>query len=374
LRFTSLPLVGILVTWSVYAGFCAFRHGSTAPLPVPSPAQVAPLPERVSQPVGGSEVKTSTPVGEAGNASTDDEEANPEGKASDPAEGPAITLTEEDREFLEAIERATSGGKDVEIDELRQFVVEYPEHLVSRGLLTMLLISREDTDPAELRAHVAALQKLAPELGLPDLLLASIEAREGNQAAAASLLARGVEKDLSWIPDFEVSRLKIAREFERGTPSIRAIQSVFTTPAPSGLALRNLARDFLPSTRSPSERQEGEPAPKGDPDAARAILRLGQSLQTGKGFLIHNLVGSSIVGGSLRELQACGEPVSNDATLENRTKGIQCLSRVVANDVDQLLLARPEVVPAFLRDFAEHGEAVAARRAMITYLTSELAR
>ena len=230
------------------------------------------------------------------------------------------------------------------------------------------------SDPAEIRSQVDALRKLAPEMGLPDILLASLEAREGRPDAAAQLLATAAGKDLTWLPDFELARLAILRELESGKPSLEGLRNLFSIALPSCLVLRNIAREFLPSSREGDEGSPGEAAVESGAESAPEILRLGRSLQGEGGFLIHNLVGGAIVEMSLKEIEASRELTPEEAALRDRTRSIQSLATLFSDRLEQVLLAEPDLVPVYLRDVAEHGEAVAARRTLINYLAREVSR
>ncbi|MBN1420285.1 MAG: hypothetical protein JXP34_16010 [Planctomycetes bacterium] len=372
IRSARVPLIGIAIVWASYAGFRIVRSaareepfGSAAPAEAPA---ASPFDEdaverarEAPHPVG-----PPRPEDEASGADPD-ASAVPETEVA--AKSP---LRPEDDELLDVM----SAPWEQLDDGLRAFLEEHPDHAVARALLALRLLQEDPRSAeldAEIRAHADLLRQLLPDKGLPDLLFADLEMDAGRIEAGRQYLFEAVEKDLSWLPDAELMRMRIERDLAAGRPAYKSLANAVNSVIPSCMEMRNLMRSFLYT-----EDEKGEEAPvppPADPGpldlhrrTARALLEVGRSLQDDGMVLIQNLVGAAIIGNACQALEQAGDLSLEEQALRERTKAIQAEGRLFSQLIEEILFTDPILMTGYLRDLAAYGERRAGRRAMMTYL------
>jgi hypothetical protein len=364
LKSASCPAIGIVCVWSLYAGFCISRPPSA-----PAPRDLSLEGRAPAKPDRGSLSKVFR------RAKVPRKPAPAAAAAPEVAEAPQVpaesNIAPDDLELLELLAGTEYSGLP---EALATFVAAHPDHILARAMLVLLLVQKEETDPVELRSHIEALRKLAPDKGLPDLLLACLEVRQGRRDTAEGLLALAVKKDLAWLPDHDVMRLMIASELEKGVSDLGTLRKLFSGIAPTCMAFRSIASAFLPQEGDDRERPADAGAVEIHPQTARAVFEFGKAIQGADGAIIHNLVGAAIAELSLKELEKAGELTDEDRLHRERLRDLQSLSSVFTDRMDQILLARPDLVRSYLRGFAAHGEAAALRRTLMDYFVGDLSR
>jgi hypothetical protein len=368
LRSSWVPLVGIALLWGAYAGFLASRWGKVAPpTSRPHPAATSAIakarPPSVRRSSGSVSKKTEKPVGV-------------------PATGGAAVggLSQADEELLKLVEGMKP--KDPEgLDRLRKFVEAHPEDANARGFLVLRLFQERSRtgswDEAEVREHLGKLQEILPHQGLPDLLLARVESLAGQRDLARRHLLEGAEKDLSWFPDDEVLRLRVASDLEKGFPPSKIAARTAFSRLTSPQELRDLYEDFL--VLKGEEGEDGDwkrVPPPADPDAldlhrqtSRALLHAGKAMQEGGPDLVYNLMGSIIIDKACKSLEEAGDLQPDEAALRERVKFFQNERQIIADLHSEILFADPEISRQYLRDQVEIGGSRAALRAGMVYLS-----
>ncbi len=364
LRSPAWPLGGIVLVWAWYGLSTAFESAPDARRRAPAASSVVSANKKPSTgPLRPRAAETGENVRSPG---------IPEGAATPATPAPADgnPLAPDDEALLSALDDAKTD--EAQIASLEDFVASHPDHALARALLVSALL-RSEARAAEARPHIEALLALMPDSGVPHLLLASLELREGRADLARRCLAEAAAKDLAWSPDSALLELRIRRERLRGATPLESLTSIIGTNISFCPFVRNLARQLLP--RVPSEAGDAAaPDPALERAAARALFNTGAALHAGGLSIIENLVGYAAMRQSAGVLRAAADFGSEDE--EHLARGetmhaILGLLTAVSPHWDQEVLASPDAVRRCVSDMAAYGELRAALRASMDRLAGQ---
>ncbi len=364
-----LPISGMVLVWVFYACFIAVLSPAppahhAEPTVLLSPNRMAKVNREPPETLPPPSVPMASEPGEA----TGDK---PQGEAPEkpaPKPKPALRLTPEDEELM-AILSAPFEQED--LDRLEVFVAEHPDHVLARAALVMRLLRADGTDPA-IRSHVAELQALMPDYALPDLFMARLELLAGREDVARNVLLDAAEKDMTWLPDTELFRMKIASELAAGTPPSQILANAFGMDVSFCVVARDTLRPFI----SPPKGDGGSEAldPRVRVEAARAVLRFGEAMQEHGAIMIDSLVGSALVKGSIEVIRQSRALTEREQLLLQRTESIRREATLVGGMFPEVLFSEPGLMGRFLENMVAHGELRAGRRALMDYLAAQIRR
>ncbi len=353
MRSARAPLFGTVLVWLAYAGFTAL---------VPAAPQAA-----VSDAGSSAAVRSSGP-NRAGDMSrvaaprkvvpphsvpVKEQPAAPAPTAPDAPSRPRLVVTPADAELL-----ALRGDPDKpeDVAALEAFVAAHPDHALGRALLIGFMLAAGN-DPALVRPHVEALRELMPESGLPDLYTAALAVREGRVDFARQAVIEAARKDLSWLPDSEFVRLKIAHGLQQGVPPFTVLGDGFANVR---LPLLRLNRDLVNATLEQQDDGAAAPDPRLRVETARAFVEVGAAMQAHGAIMIENLVGCAVTKSALDALAETGALTDGDRALLRRVDAVRGEARLVGTYVESVLTAGR--VEQYLQDLVAYGEMRAALR------------
>jgi hypothetical protein len=375
LRSPWIPILGIALVWTAYAGIRLARGTDGPAVAPPAPAvrsgEKAAMAEWAAKARAGRKARK-----RAGAHRTEEPPAPPEERA---AEGPVAA-----EDGLLPVMASWKESDPGAFDRLRKYIEENPGDVDARGFLVSALLHAWASDPsveAEIRGHLQKLRELLPDLGYPDILLARLEAMGGNVDLARRRVIDAAGKDLSWFPEDEIMRRGIESDLEKGLPPLQILTRAFNSHLPGLFQIRRLHDDLFLQKDPADENGESKPIPPpSDPDAldlhrrsARALFELGKAMEEGSAALIGNLVGAALIERSCVALEQAGDLREDEAALRGRREIIKADAQMLT-DLQTELFFDPEFPLLFVRELAGCGERQAARRAVIAYLRRQLAR
>ncbi len=373
LRSPWIPLLGIVLAWGTYMGIHKTRTSSRdEAVRTPAGPPRAGLVRSIGRPAR--QVRRHPRVKKREGPKVVEVPAVPPGRTAPSADG----------EFLEVTVGLRSDSMNIaeSLDRLRAVIEGHPDHVNARGLLVLLLLSRRSSDvpwdDRDAREHIRFLQQRIPDQGLPDLLLARVEAIAGRADLARQHLIQGSAKDLGWFPDGELNRMRIEDHLEAGRSPSEIFGKLANTLLPSYREVRGLAHDLF-YQRDESGGLNELPPPE-DPAAledhraaARAFLQIGKQMEEDGMVLMHNLVGCSLVEFAARTLEAAGDPLPEGRAIQERWRSMKSEMRLASDILPELILADREVAREYFRDIPDRGERLAIRRAAMLYLARQTA-
>lgn len=351
LRSPVWPLCGIVLVWAWYGLSTTIEGARERRTAMPAASLAAPASKKgTTLPLRPRASESGTIDGSAG---------VPQTTATPAASVPAavIPLSPDDEALLAALDGAET--EEARIACLEDFVATHPDHALARALLVSALLGSE-ADAVEIRPHIEALLALVPDSGVPHLLLASLEIREGRGDLARRCLVQAATKDLAWSPDSELLQLSIRRERAAETPPLASMTSLLSVRISFCPFVRDLARQLLP--RAPSETDDTaavQPDLAMERAAARALFKTGTALQANGLSIIENLVGYAVMGQSAAVLRAAADFGPEDEESLARGETMYAVLRLlteVSPRWEQELLASPDAVSRCVSDMAACGE------------------